>query len=188
MMATVSAISGNRAALGVGVGWMEDEYRAVNVAYKTRGRRCDEMIDVMRLLWQDKMVEYHGQHFDFPRSQLSPPPKGRIPIYVGGDSAPAIRRAVLQGDGWITSGLSRDTIPDNIGKIRKMLKDAGRENEPFEFIATIRPDLEFTKRLKDLGATSIFNLATPEEISGRVTAQQKLDSIRRYSDEIIAKI
>jgi probable F420-dependent oxidoreductase len=188
MMATVSVISGNRASLGVGLGWMEDEYRAVNVEYKNRGKRCDEMIDVIRLLWRGEWVEYHGEHFDFPRSQLSPPPMGRIPIYVGGDSAPAIRRAVLRGDGWITSGLSRDAIPDNIGKIRKMLKEAGRENEPFEFIATIRPDLDFTRRLRDLGATSIFNLATLEEIDGKVTARQKLDNILRFSDEIIAKM
>jgi len=107
---------------------------------------------------------------------------------VGGDSGPAIRRAVLMADGWITSGLSRDTIPENIAKVRRMLKEAGRENVPFEFIATVRPDLDFIKRLKDVGATSIFNLATPEEIGGRVTAQEKLDNVRRYADEIIAKV
>ena len=188
MMATVSIMSGHRAALGVGVGWMEDEYRDFGLDFKLRGKRCDEMIEVMRLLWEGRMVEYHGQHFDFPRSQLSPKPLAHIPVYVGGDSAPAMRRAVLLGDGWISSGLSRETIPENIARIRKMLKEAGRDAGSFEFIATVRPDLEFIKRLRDAGATSIFNLATPEEIDGRVTAQQKLDNIRRYADEIIAKV
>jgi probable F420-dependent oxidoreductase len=188
MMATVSVISGHRAALGVGLGWMEDEYRAVGLDFNARGKRCEEMIEVMRLLWEGRMVEYHGRHFDFPRSQLSPKPVDRIPIYVGGDSAPAIRRAVLMGDGWITSGLSREAIPQNIVRIRKMLEDAGRKADSFEFIATVRPDLNFITRLKDLGATSIFNLATPEEISGQVTARQKLDNIRRYADEIIARV
>jgi probable F420-dependent oxidoreductase len=188
MMATVSVLSDHRAALGVGVGWMEDEYRAAGVDFKTRGARCDEMIDSMRRLWDGGMVEYHGRHFDFPRSQLSPKSSGRMVVYVGGDSAPAIRRAVLRGDGWISSGLSRETIPENIAKIRKMLNDRGKDAGTFEFIASLRPDLEFIKRLKDLGVTSIFNLATADEIAGKVTAQQKLDNIRRYADEIIARV
>ena len=186
-MATVSVLSGNRVALGAGLGWMEDEYRAAAIDFHTRGKRCDEMIDVMRLLWSGSMVEYHGQHFDFPRSQLSPKPAGTIPIYVGGDSPAAMRRAARRGDGWITSGLSRDTLPENIASVRRMLREAGRANEPFEFVASVPPDLDLIRRLEDVGASSIFNLATAEEIRGEDTAELKLDRVRRYGDEIIAR-
>lgn len=188
MMATVSILSNARAALGIGVGWMEDEFRAAGIDFKTRGKRCDEMIEVMRRLWEGRMVEYHGRHFEFPPSQLSPVPKGRIPIYVGGDSGPAMRRAALRGDGWISSGLSPDTILSSADTVRTLLTEAGRNTEEFEFVASLRPNLELIKRLRDGGVTSIFNLSTPEEIAGRVSAQEKLDNVRRYADEIIAKV
>lgn len=188
MMATVSILSDARAALGIGVGWMEDEFRAAGIDFKTRGKRCDEMIEVMRRLWEGRMVEHHGRYFDLPPSQLSPAPKGGIPIYVGGDSGAALRRAALMADGWISSGLSADTILGSAHTVRTLLAEAGRTTEGFEFIASVRPDLEFIKRLRDGGVTSIFNLATPEEIAGRVSAQEKLDNVRRYADEIIAKV
>jgi probable F420-dependent oxidoreductase len=186
-VATASVLSGNRVALGVGLGWMVNEYRAAGLDFATRGARCDEMIDVMRLLWDGTMVEHHGRHFDFPPSQLSPRPAGRIPIYVGGDSPAAIHRAVCRGDGWITSGLSRETLPENVASIRRMLSEAGRTDEQFEFVASVAPDIELIKRLEDLGATSIFNIATAEEIRGEVDAGRKLDNVRRYADEIIAR-
>jgi probable F420-dependent oxidoreductase len=188
MMATASILSGARASLGIGVGWLEDECVAAGVDFRTRGKRCDEMIEVMRLLWKGQMVEHHGRFFDFPRSQLSPVPLSRIPIYVGGDSPAAMRRAALMGDGWISSGLSRDTILAGVRKLRMWLAEAGRGAEEFEFIASLRPDLDFIKQLRDEGVTAIFNLSTPDEIAGRVSAQERLDSVRRYADEIIAKV
>lgn len=188
MIATVSLLSAHRVSLGVGVGWMEDEYRAAGLDFRRRGERCNEMIEVMRLLWEGRMVEYHGRHFDFPASRLSPSPRAHIPVYIGGDSAAALRRAVSLGDGWISSGLSRDTIAPTVSRIRGMLSEAGRKLDGFEFIASVRPDLDFIKRLQDAGVTSVFNLATPEEIAGGVSAARKLDNIRRYSDEIIARV
>jgi probable F420-dependent oxidoreductase len=188
MAATVSILASNRLALGVGVGWMHDEYHAAGLDFGTRGRRCDEMIDVMRLMWSGEMVEHHGRFFDFPRSRFSPTPQARIPIYVGGDSPAAQSRAVLRGDGWITSGLSVETLPQNIDSVRRMLHESGRGSDDFEFIATTPPDLDLIKRLRDLGANSIFNVATYDEIAGNVTAEQKLDHVRRYADRIIARI
>jgi probable F420-dependent oxidoreductase len=188
MMATASILSGGRAVLGVGVGWMEDEFRAAGIDFNTRGKRCNEMLEVIRRLWEGGMVEYHGRFFDFPRSQLSPAPKDRIPIYVGGDSPAAMRRAAFLGDGWISSGLSRETILEGVCKLRGLLAEAGRSPDGFEFIASVRPDLDFIKHLRDEGVTAIFNLATPEEIQGRVSAREKLDNVRRYADGIIAKV
>ena len=149
---------------------MEDEFRAAGIDFKARGRRCDEMIEVMQRLWEGRMVEYHGRHFDFPLSQLSPAPSGRIPIYVGGDSAVALGRAALLADGWISSGLSSDTILGNIDTVRNLLAQAGRTSEGFEFIACVPPNLELIKRLQDGGVTSIFNLSTAHEIAGLVSA------------------
>ena len=186
--ATVSALSANRVAIGAGVGWMEEEYRTVGVDFKTRGKRYDEMIDVMRLLWTGEMVEHHGEFFDFDRLQMSPKPAGRIPLYLAGGSAPAMRRAAQKGDGWITGNFTRETISDTVKTLKGMLKDAGRESDPFELIAPVGANLDFIKLLRDLGATSIIDLPSRRDIGPDKTLQQKADYFNRYSDEIIAKL
>jgi alkanesulfonate monooxygenase SsuD/methylene tetrahydromethanopterin reductase-like flavin-dependent oxidoreductase (luciferase family) len=107
---------------------------------------------------------------------------------VGGDSPAALRRAARLGDGWISSGLSRDTIAGNIRTLRSLIAEAGRGAGGFEFIASVSPDLDWIKRLRDEGATSIFNLSTLAEIRGEVSARERLDSARRYADEIIARV
>jgi probable F420-dependent oxidoreductase len=185
---TLSALSSNRVALGTGVGWMEEEYRVVGVDFKTRGKRYDEMIDVMRLLWTGEMVEHCGDFFNFERLQMSPKPAGRIPIYLGGGSPPAMRRAAHKGDGWITGNFTRETIGNMVLTLRNMLKDAGRENEPFELIAPIGPDLEFIKMLRDLGVTSIIDLPSRRDIGPDKTLRQKADYFERYSNDIISKL
>jgi probable F420-dependent oxidoreductase len=186
--ATLSLISGGRVALGTGVGWMEEEYRALAVDFKTRGKRYDEMIDIMRLLWTGDMVEYHGEIFNFDRLQMSPKPALPVPIYLGGGSPPAMRRAARKGDGWITGNFTRETIGETIGTLRSMIRNAGREKESFELIAPVGRDLDFIKMLRDLGVTSIIDLASRRDIGPDKTRSQKADYFKRYSDEIIAKL
>jgi probable F420-dependent oxidoreductase len=186
--ATLSALSGNRVALGTGVGWLEIEYKSLGLDYKTRGQRYDEMLDVIRLLWRGEMAEYHGRFFDFPRAQLRPKPAGRIPIYVGGDSPAALRRAAAKGDGWISGGVAVDRLPEDISALNALREEAGLDKRPFEIIANVGPNLDLIKRLRDIGVTSIFNLPATEELAGSCSLQQKIDDSCRYSDEIIAKL
>ena len=186
--ATLSAISGNRVSLGAGAGWMENEFRLAGVDFKTRGKRIDEMIDVMRLLWEGCMAEHHGRFFDFDRIELGPKPPGRIPIYMAGGSDIAMRRAVAKCDGWITGHVTRDEIWASVEKMKRMLKDAGRENEPFEIICNIVADREIVQGLVDRGVTGIINASSADEIKGGMTDQQKIDWYKKYADDIIAKI
>ena len=101
-LCSVAAISSDRVALGVGLAWMPEEFRWLGVDMKTRGARQDEAIQVIRLLMQGGMQEFHGKHFDFDRLTMAPVPKKRIPIYVGGTTTPALRRAARLGDGWVS--------------------------------------------------------------------------------------
>ena len=80
---------------------MEEEFALLEQPFRRRGARMDEMVEVLRKLWAGGMVEYHGKHYEFPRMQMSPAPARPIPIYVGGLSAPALRRAA-RCDGWIS--------------------------------------------------------------------------------------
>jgi probable F420-dependent oxidoreductase len=187
MMATLSVLSGQRVSLGIGVGWMEDEFRATGIDFPTRGKRTDEMIEVMRLLWTGDMVEFHGRFFDFPRMMTRPKPLGRVPLHVSGYSSVSMRRAVNAGDGWISGSTSQEKALEYLPKIRAAMAEAGRDDGTFELIALARSDLDFIKRLQDLGVTTVYNYSSLDDYAGLRTTRQKADDILRYSDEIISK-
>jgi probable F420-dependent oxidoreductase len=92
-VSTAAVLSGDRVALGVGMGWMQDEFALLEQPWPRRGRRADEMIEVMRKLWTGDWVEHHGEFYDFERLRMSPAPAGRVPLYAGGTSEAALRRA-----------------------------------------------------------------------------------------------
>jgi alkanesulfonate monooxygenase SsuD/methylene tetrahydromethanopterin reductase-like flavin-dependent oxidoreductase (luciferase family) len=85
--------------LGIGAGWMKEEFDLTNQNFHDRSRRMDEMIEVMRLLWRGGMVEHHGKFFDFPPMQMAPAPTRPVPVVIGEHSAAALRRAA-RNDGW----------------------------------------------------------------------------------------
>jgi probable F420-dependent oxidoreductase len=100
--ATLDILSGGRAELGIGAGWLRAEWDAVGLDFATRGRRLDETIDVCRRLWTQPEVEHHSEFFDFDAVCFEPKPiQQPIPILVGGESEPALRRAERLGDGWL---------------------------------------------------------------------------------------
>ena len=100
--AEVDILSGGRLRLGVGLGWNEIEYIALNEDFHTRGRRIEEQIDLLRKLWTQPLVDFHGRWHTIPDAGINPLPVQRpIPIWIGGQSEPAIRRAARLGDGWL---------------------------------------------------------------------------------------
>ena len=101
--ATLDVVSGGRAEVGVGAGWMTTEWDAVGLDPRTRGRRLDEAIDVVRRLWTEDVVEHHGELYDFGPVMFEPKPvqSPHPPIVIGGESERALRRAATRGDGWI---------------------------------------------------------------------------------------
>ena len=128
-VATLDVVSGGRVELGVGASWLAEEWDAVGLDFTTRGRRVDEALTVCRRLWTEPVVEHHGEHFDFAPVAFEPKPVQRPtpPIAVGGDSAPARRRAALLGDGWIPMNTAVDALPAARADIARMRADAGRD-------------------------------------------------------------
>jgi probable F420-dependent oxidoreductase len=184
--ATLSHLSRGRYSLGAGVGWMEEEFRAMGVDFRSRGRRYDEMLDVMELLWSGEMVEYHGEHFDLPRSLLNPKPYSRIPIYLGGGSEAAMRRAARRADGWITGNFTAESIGAILTTFRRYVADAGRDPATFEIIASCHADADLHKRLADLGVQHVVDLASRNKIGPGTSVQEKIDYINRFADEYIS--
>jgi probable F420-dependent oxidoreductase len=153
---TAALLSGGRVMLGCGAGWIREEYDALGVDFATRGRRYDEMIEVMRKAWTGASFEHRGRCFELGPLQMSPPPPAQVPVYVGGLSPAALRRAARLGDGWIGTGQSPEEAVEYVARLRRLREDAGRAGEPFETIVplTVPPDRELLTRLEAAGVTS----------------------------------
>ena len=150
---TLAILSNNRFILGVGIGWMKDEFDIYGVDFHTRGRRFDEQLDVLRKLWGGGMVEHHGALIDFPPLQISPAPQRTVPIFTGGASPVALKRAAVKADGWIGAGNTPAEVPGLLAEFRRLRREAGREQLPFETVIGLStpPDLATFQRLDEAG-------------------------------------
>jgi probable F420-dependent oxidoreductase len=180
-VATLDIVSGGRAEFGVGASWLEAEWEAVGLDFKTRGRRVDEAIAVCQRLWSDSVIEHHGENFDFGPVMFEPKPVQSPwpPMHIGGDGAAALRRAALVGDGWIPMNHSVDEIPQAAAKIADMRAKAGKPGS-VEITMGIAADLDSLRRAADAGVGRA--LVRPWS-SGR----QTIDGLRSFADEILAE-
>jgi probable F420-dependent oxidoreductase len=187
---TAAVMSGNRVALGVGVGWSRDEFELLGQDFHTRGRRTDEMVEVMRKLWTGRMVEHRGEFYAFDRLEMSPAPTQPVPIYFGGLSEPALRRAARLGDGWISDIHTTDELRAICAKLRRYREDAGRGAAPLEVIASANDafNVDGYKRLEDAGVTQLMTMPWFFYGGPAIPLAQKLESIARFADDVIAKM
>lgn len=118
-LASVDVLSGGRLTVGVGVGWSEAEYAALGHRFDDRGARLDEAIDLWRAAWRDDPVSFHGEHTSFDDVRVLPKPAHDIPVWVGGGSERAYRRAVTKGDGYHAVGLKPDEVAPVVERIRR---------------------------------------------------------------------
>jgi len=135
-LATLDQLSGGKVELGLGVGWLEEEFDALGVPWERRGARNDEYIEAMRTLWSGPEVEFHGEFVDFPKVTCSPRPvQASIPILVGGDSDVAIRRAARLADGYFPGEGDADRLAALITRVRHAADDVGRDPDSIEINA-----------------------------------------------------
>ena len=119
VLASLDAMSGGRVTAGVGVGWSAREFEALGYGFADRGDRTDEIIDVLRACWRDDPATFDGDHYRFRDIRVLPKPAHEIPIWVGGQSERAFRRAVEKGDGFHAIGLKPDTVGPAVDRIRR---------------------------------------------------------------------
>jgi probable F420-dependent oxidoreductase len=128
--ATVDVLSGGRHELGLGIGWMPEEFEATGASMRGRGARTEEYIAVLRALWADGVSRFSGKYYTVPAGRADPSPvqPGGPPVLLGGSARPALQRAGRLADGWVTSSrtdLSR--IAEGIEVVRTAARDAGRD-------------------------------------------------------------
>jgi len=189
---SVDRVSGGRVTLGIGVGWLADEFAYLGLGFADRGRRTDAAIDAIRRLWSEDVIEVHDEHFNFGPVKFNPKPlqKPSIPIEVGGVSPRALRRAGELGDGWIEIGSS--DLADFEAKLASVLaarQRAGRTG-PFEVTVSgaLAPGLDGYRRLEEAGATRIMvNPPRPTAAPWRTTPAEAIDWAKQFADEVITK-
>jgi probable F420-dependent oxidoreductase len=189
-VATLSILSGGRFALGAGLGWMREEFEACDQDFATRAKRFDEMVAVMRTLWAGGMVEHHGEYYDFERLEMSPAPKFEIPIYVGGASDAALRRAARVADGWIGAGNAPEEVPGILDRLRTLRKQCNRSHTPFETIVAVSvpPEVDLFKRLEDAGVTALVSWPLSYTLGAGASLDAKRKALETYGSQVIARL
>lgn len=157
---SIAAMFPGRLDLGVGLSWIPEEFAWLGQEMRTRGKRLDEQIDVIRAVLAGGWAEFHGDHYDFDRLRMDPAPDRPVPIHVGGHSDAALRRAVQRGDGWIGAQLGRGDLAEVLGRLHQALAAADRDPAGYEVQATplVAATPEAMAGLADLGLTGVITV------------------------------
>ena len=185
---SVANMTANRFGFGVGIGWAPEEFEWCGVPFARRGKRVDEMIEVLKLVLAGGMVEFHGEFYDFDRLQISPAPSEPVPFYVGGHTDVALKRAARVGDGWTSAMMTLDQLKSTIDKLDKLRAEFGRESVPFEIQAVCidRFGVDGHRELAEAGVTD--NIVIPWVFDGLgfdAKLDEKKDSLKRFADTYI---
>lgn len=191
-LATMDMMSGGRLLLGVGVGWLEEEFKAIGVPFDERGPRTDEAIAVMRTLWQESEASFDGRFHSLDRALMFPKPTqtvaGRpgVPVLVGGHSKAAARRAGRLGDGFFPARATPDDLQPLLDVVHSSALECGRDPDKIEVTAGNVFDLETAKRFEDMGADRIMcPLMLPNLIVDLDEAKRR---IIQFSDGIMSRM
>lgn len=183
-----SLLAGGRVALGVGIGWMREEFEILGRDFHTRGRRLDESIEIWRKAWTGEAFEHRGEFFDVPRVTMSPAPAARIPIWVGGASDAALRRAA-RNDGWFSTGNDPAEVPGILQKLERFRREHDNASAAFDVVLalTTAPDFDTWRRFEDAGVSGIVSYPLTFTIGPNTTLEQKRAALEQYADAIIRK-
>ncbi len=192
--ATLDRLCAGRLRLGIGIGWNEIEYNSLAENFHNRGRRVEGQIHLLRKLWTQPLVDFHSPEHSIPDAGINPLPLQKpIPIWIGGQSKPALKRAALLGDGWMPLYRSPEEAKPAIDTLAELLNKGGRSLDGFGIDARIHysqgvghaPDPAVWRRLlagwRALGATHASLVTTNCGLEG---AQAHLRAVRLFAKEV----
>lgn len=182
-LATVDSLSDGRIVLGVGAGWLAEEFAALGVPFALRGDRLDEWIALCRSCWTGRPEAFHGRYYDLPAGMLCyPVPKRRVPIIVGGMSTRALRRAALIGDGWIPLLKPSDDIVGVIGngvtQVRRMAEEAGRDLAGWRCIYNATTPSQVAPLLSELQKVGVTDVVVDVDYASPEGPEAAIDVLR----------
>jgi probable F420-dependent oxidoreductase len=182
-VSTAAVVTGGRVHLGVGVGWQKLEFSIGGQPFGRRGRHADEQLQVLRKLWSGEMVEHKGEFYSFPRVRMLPAPASRIPIYVGGTSEAAFRRAARH-DGWEGAVYPWEEIEDYVAQAKAARLAAGESLEGFRLIVgCTEPTPGRMQTLREWGVTDYLKPPWTDGLRAtRTSLEYKLDEMSRFAE------
>jgi probable F420-dependent oxidoreductase len=213
-LATIDVLSNGRLILGVGAGWMEEEFKLLGAPFKERGAATDEYLEAFRELWTAERPTYRGRHVDFENVIFAPKPvqPGGPPIWVGGESPAAMRRTVKLGNGWYPGNNNQQMPMDTparlkgaIAKLRQMAEGAGRDPATIDMGLIVQSPFDWQRQeTQDKSARRMFTgtsqemLADKEALAeagvrlvalrlGGETMSDAIERIERFGAEVIAR-
>jgi probable F420-dependent oxidoreductase len=183
-VATLDALSGGRVTLGVGVGWLKEEFDALGVPFSSRGARTDEYISALRAFWREPEPTFSGEFVNFERAKMYPKPlqAGGPPIVIGGHTAAAARRAGRLGDGFFPGRGALGDLAGLLDEMKAAAKDSGRNPDDIEVTAGGAIDVEGVKPYAELG---VSRMVVPPLGYDLETLKEQLG---RFSENVIAKL
>lgn len=187
---TLSDLADQRVSMGVGAGWLAEEMEVLGHDFHRRGRRLDEMLTIIRDLWDDGWCEFHGAHYDVPRSAMFPVPSGPIPIWVGGKSVAALRRAARH-DGWLGMNYDVDEIPVLLDTLTAARREAGshtRNDFEVMVIPNAVPDVDRYRELEERGVTSTIGMPWMLGDPAFSSIAAKGEAMARFAETFIAPL
>jgi probable F420-dependent oxidoreductase len=188
---TAAYLSGGRVRLGIGAGWMREEFDQLGQAYERRGARMEEQMQVLRTLWQGGMVEHHGEFYDFDRLSMEPSPGRPVPILVGGHSERALRRAAAVGDGWLGVHYDRTGLRGHVERVHHLRQEEGTADRPFEIEAAINdalPHPDVCAELEDMGLTTLITSAWLVEGRSFASLDDNKRALDAFAERYIAPL
>ena len=188
-VSSVAVLTGNRFGFGVGLSPWPEDYEVCGERWQGRGKRMDEMIEIIRGLMRGDFYQFHGKYYDIPSIRICPVPDRPLPILIGGHSEAALRRAARLSDGWMHAGGDQSDLEAMIRRIHAMRRDCGRDKEPFEVhvISILGYSLDGIRKLEDMGVTDVIVGFRDAYNGPDQPLQEKIDALRRYAADVIAK-
>lgn len=157
--------------------------------FGARGRRADEMLDVLAKLWSGELVEHHGTHYDFSKLEMNPPVTEPVPILVGGVSDAALARAARH-DGWVSDLATTEELTGYRRRIDRFRADCGRSGTPFSMVASPSDafDPDGYRRVEEVGVTDVLTMPWVFYAGFTDDLDAKIEGVYRFADDIIAKV
>ncbi len=189
-LSTAAVFSKNRVVFGLGAGWLKEEFEGLAQPFEARGKRMDEQIPIVQKLLAGEVVSADGEFYRFAPLRMNPIPTKKVPFWVGGMNAAALRRAAEMGDGWTGAGTTFEETVAILEDLRRRRKACGRANEPFDCLIPLTEPLppDKMKRLIDLGMTGTVSWPLSFQMAPGATLQQKKDKIRELGETLIAPV
>lgn len=191
-LASVAVLTDNRFGFGIGLSPWPEDFTVCGADWESRGKRMDEMMEIIRGLLRGGYYEFHSAHYELPPVKICPVPTKPVPFLIGGHAEPALKRAARLGDGWMFAGGKQDELLHCLARLKELRAEYGTTDRPFEIHAAsmdgYTPD--GVKRMEDLGVTDLVigfrdAYAVAQDVQ---PLDVKIGAIRKYADKVLSKL